>query len=334
MSAALRDAVGSRHHRDWPMHLVLIAILCIELFPLYMMLQVSMKDNASFIQNPWLPQPPYVVTEVRRAPVAGQPDLVNIRTATWTEVMRGITPALVPDPALISAEKHFDLGVYRVGNLVKGVKIVGPYVANTVFVALTGTFLSLSLAILGAYFFARYRMPFAGVLWGAFMLLMLLPGVANIVPLFTLLKDLGLLNTLSALIIVGIAGGQVFNIFVLRNFIEDLPKDLFEAAEMDGASHLQQIKTVVLPLAAPIVGTLAILAFLGKWNDFLLPLIVLRDKELFTLGVGLIYLDGEYVKQWGQIMAAYFIASIPLIIIFLFCMRLFVRGLSAGAVKG
>ena len=126
----------------------------------------------------------------------------------------------------------------------------------------------------------------------------------------------------------------MFNLFVLRNFIEDLPKDLFEAAEMDGASHFNQILNVVIPMSGPIIGTLAILSFLGKWNEFLLPLIVLRDKELFTLGVGLIYLDGEYVKQWGQIMAAYFIASIPLIIIFLFCMRLFVRGLSAGAIKG
>jgi len=163
---------------------------------------------------------------------------------------------------------------------------------------------------------------------------MLLPGVANIVPLFMLLRDLGLLNSLWALIVVGIAGGQVFNIFVLRNFIEDLPKDLFEAAEMDGASHLQQIRTVVLPLAAPIIGTLAILSFLQLWNEFLLPLIILRDKELFTLGVGLIYLDGEYVKNWGQIMAAYFVAAVPLIVIFLFTMRLFVKGLSAGAIKG
>jgi ABC-type glycerol-3-phosphate transport system permease component len=135
-------------------------------------------------------------------------------------------------------------------------------------------------------------------------------------------------------VIVAVAGGQVFNIFVLRNFIEDIPKDLFESAEMDGASHLQQIVTIVIPLSAPIIGTLSILSFLGIWNDFLLPLIVLRDRELFTLGVGLIYLDGEYVKQWGQIMAAYFLAAIPLIVIFLFCMRLFIRGLSQGAIKG
>ncbi|MEZ0299390.1 MAG: carbohydrate ABC transporter permease, partial [Candidatus Methylacidiphilales bacterium] len=87
-------------------------------------------------------------------------------------------------------------------------------------------------------------------------------------------------------------------------------------------------------MSAPIIGTLAILMFLGKWNDFMLPLIVLRDKELFTLGVGLIYLNGEYVKQWGRIMAAFLIASMPLIIMFLFTMKLFVRGLSGGAVKG
>ncbi len=212
--------------------------------------------------------------------------------------------------------------------------LVLPYVANTVFVAVTGTVLGLIFSILGAYFFARYRMPFSGFLWSAFLILMLMPGVANIVPLFSLLQSLNLLNTLWALVILGIAGVQVFNIYVLRNFIEEIPSDLFEAAEMDGASHLHQIVNVVIPMSGPIIGTLAILSFLGKWNDFLMPLIVLRDKELFTLGVGLIYLDGEYVKQWGKIMAAFFLSSLPLIIIFMFTMKLFVRGLSAGAVKG
>jgi ABC-type glycerol-3-phosphate transport system permease component len=248
-----------------------------------MMWQISFKDNAGFIQNPWFPSNPL----------------------TW----------------------QWD-------NYVFAAKLILPYVANTVFVAVSGTVISLALALCGAYFFARYKMPFSGVLWSAFMVLMLLPGIANIVPLFSLLKDLSLLNTLYALIVVGVAGGQVFNIFVLRGFIEDIPKDLFEAAEMDGAGHFQQIVNIVVPMSGSIIGTLAILAFLGKWNEFLLPLIVLRDKELFTLGVGLIYLDGEYVKQWGQIMAAYFLAAIPLIILFLFTMRLFVKGLSQGAIKG
>ncbi|MEZ5275792.1 MAG: carbohydrate ABC transporter permease [Opitutaceae bacterium] len=283
MSSETIRTVGSHKQKDWPKHLVILAVLAIELLPFYMMVQISFKDNTTFNLNPWFP--------------------TNPSTWVWS-------------------------------NWTYGIQLIGPYIANTVFVAVTTTVCMLFLAIMAAYFFARYKMPFATVLWSAFIVLMLMPGVANIVPLFSLLKSLSLLNTLWALIIVGISGGQVFNLFVLRNFIEDLPKDLFEAAEMDGASHFQQIINIVIPMSGPIIGTLAILAFLQNWNDFLLPLIILRDKELFTLGVGLIYLDGEYVKQWGKIMAAFFIASIPLIIIFLFTMKLFVRGLSAGAIKG
>lgn len=283
MSAVLVHASGARSGRDWPKHAVVAALLAVELFPLYMMFQVSFKDNAAFITNPWLPSAP----------------------GTW----------------------HWE-------NWVFAVKLVGPYIANTLLVAGAGTILTLLLAILAAYFFARYHMPFSGLLWALFMMLMLLPAVANIVPLFMLLRELSLLNTLWALIVVGVSVGQAFNIFVLRSFVEDLPKDLFEAAEMDGASHWEQIRHIVIPMSAPIIGTLAILSFLNKWNEFLLPLIVLRDKSLFTLGVGLIYLDGEYVKQWGPIMAAYFVAALPLIVLFLFTMRLFVRGLSQGAIKG
>jgi ABC-type glycerol-3-phosphate transport system permease component len=219
-------------------------------------------------------------------------------------------------------------------NWAYGIKLITPYIANTLLVAGGATLGTVVLALLASYFFARYKMPWSGVLWSAFLVLMLMPSVANIVPLFSLLKSMHLLNTLTALILVGIAGAQVFNIFVLRNFVEDLPKDLFEAAEMDGATHLQQLRNVVIPMSMPIIGTLSILSFIRHWNEFLLPLIILRDQERFTLGVGLIYVDGEYVKQWGQIMAAYCIASVPLIIIFIFTMRLFVRGLSQGAIKG
>lgn len=319
-----------RHRRLWPNHLVIWGLLVVELFPLYMMLQISFKDNASFLQNPWLPSAPFSVTE-SFAPAPGAAPTVRTRTASWTEVFAGAKPS---DPNAVVAEKRFDLSVYHFSNWRFGVKLIGPFIANTVFVAVSGTLATVGLAVLGAYFFARYRMPLSGVLWSAFLVLMLLPSVVNLVPLFMQLKQFSLLNTLTALIVVGVASGQAFNMLVLRGFIEDLPKDLFEAAEIDGAGHFQQIIHIVIPMAGSIIGTLAILAFLGKWNDFLLPLIVLRDKELFTLGVGLIYLDGEYVKQWGQIMAAYFIAAIPLIVLFLFCMRLFVRGLSAGAIKG
>ena len=225
-------------------------------------------------------------------------------------------------------------GQWHWANYLSGCALILPSVANTVFVSVTTSVLGLFLALMASYFFARYKMPFANVLWGALLVLMLMPSVANIVPLFNLLKSFHLLNTLWALIVVGTAGAQVVNIFILRNFIEDLPRDLFEAAEIDGATHFQQLLNVVIPMSGPILGTLFILLFLNTWNDFLIPLIVLRDPKLFTLGVQLIYLDGEYVKDWGKIMAAYFVASIPLIVIFLFMMKLFVRGLASGAVKG
>ena len=268
---------------DGPKHAVLWALILIEVFPLYVMLQVSLKDNAAFLRDPWLPTAP----------------------AQWLWE-----------------------------NWLFGLRLVGPYLANTLFVAVSGTVGTLTCALLGAYFFARHRLPFGNVLWAVFMVLMMLPTVANLVPLFSLLKELSLLNTLWALILVGMAGAQAFNLFVLRNFIAEIPRDLFEAAEIDGAGHFAQLRHIVIPMSASILGTLAILAFLQKWNEFLLPLVILRDKQLFTLGVGLIYLDGEYVKHWGRIMAAYFIASLPLIALFLFTMRLFVRGLSQGAIKG
>ena len=145
------------------MHIAVWIIMLIELFPLYMMLQISFKDNAEFLQNPWLP-----------SAISG-----------W----------------------HWE-------NWAFGFKLILPYVANTVFVAVAGTAIGLGFAVMGAYFFARYKMPFSGVLWSAFLLLMLMPGVANIVPLFALLKSLNLLNTLWALVILGVSGVQVFNIYV------------------------------------------------------------------------------------------------------------------------
>lgn len=213
-------------------------------------------------------------------------------------------------------------------------KMVGGYIFNTIFVAVTSIVLTFVLTLNAAFFFARFKMPGRNFFWYFFLVLMLMPGIANLIPLFILLKNLNLLNTFYALIIVNMAGGQVVQIYILRNFIEDIPQDLFDAAEVDGATLLQQVYTIVLPMSGSILSTLGILQFIGIWNNYILPMIVLRDDRMLTLAVGLVRMDSEYVKEWGPLMAGYTIASIPMILIFLFTMRLFVKGLSSGAVKG
>ena len=230
-------------------------------------------------------------------------------------------------PALLAGPLHWE-------NWQKAWELVTPTVANSLFVSCSSTLFTLVFALCGAYFFARYRMPLSTFLWNAILLLMMMPAIANLVPLFNLLRDLNLLNTLFALIVVGISGGQIFAIFTLRQFVSDIPQDLFEAAEIDGANHFQQMRNIVLPLSGPILGTVGVMHFIGSWNDFVLPLIVMRDHARLPVMVQLIRMAGEYIKLWGPLMAGYAIASIPIILLFVLSMKLFIKGLTEGAVKG
>ena len=213
-------------------------------------------------------------------------------------------------------------------------EMITPTLANSIFISVLSTGLMIGLALMGAYFFARQRMPMSGFLWNAILILMMMPMIANMVPLFRLLKDLSLLNTLTALIQAGAAQGQIFAIFMLREFIADIPQDLYEAADIDGASHFAQLRTIVLPLSAPILGTVGVMHFMVAWNDFVLPLIIMRDHARLPVMVQLIRMVGEYIKLWGPLMAGYALAAIPIILLFMFSMKFFVRGMTDGAVKG
>jgi ABC-type glycerol-3-phosphate transport system permease component len=225
-------------------------------------------------------------------------------------------------------------GPLHAENYLQGWDTVGAAIPNTIFLCVVTTGVTLTVAVLAAYAFGRFRFPGSNLLFAAFMLLMLMPGVANMVPLFVLLKNMSLLNTYTALILTGVSGGQVFNIYILKNYIEETPETLFEAAEIDGAGPLRQIWSVVVPMNGSILATLACLSFIQVWNNFLLPLILIRDPERLPIAVALFRLEAAYVREWGPTMAAYAIASIPLVILFVFTMRFFIRGVAAGAVKG
>jgi len=220
-------------------------------------------------------------------------------------------------------------------NWVEGWETVKNYIANSIVTSVGAVAIGLTIAIMASYVVARYNFPGKNIFYYGLIASMFLPGsAATLVTLFTLLDTLHLVNSLWALVICGAVGGQVVAVFILRQFIEEIPKELFESAQIDGAGHLQQIRHIVLPMSGSILGTLAILQFLGVWNELMLPLVIMRDDQMRTVPVGLMMLDGEYVKRWGPLMAGYAIASIPLIILFLFTMRFFVKGLAAGAVKG
>ena len=224
---------------------------------------------------------------------------------------------------------------WHLENWDKGWSVVQNYIANSVLTSVGAVSLCLVMAILTAYVIARYRFWGRSIVYYTIIASMFLPGTAaTLVTMFTLLRSMNLVNSLWALVIVGSVGGQVVCVFILRQFIEDIPMSLFESAEIDGAGVLQQIWHIVVPLSGSILSTLAIMQFLGNWNQLMLPLVIMRDDELLTVPVGLMRLQGEYVKEWGQLMAGYAISSIPLVLLFLFTMRLFVRGIAAGAIKG
>lgn len=312
-------------------HAFIWGVLCFAFFPLYITYNISVKNNKQFNKSPFTILNPVGIFQTFEM-VPAQLDAYDPKsvTAARDALETGLQPG---DPNWPMVRKSTP-ATWHWENWHKGWDTVSGYIFNTIFVAVTAVFCSLCFSLSTAFFFARYRMPFNKFLWYFFLILMLMPGVANLIPLFILLRNLNLLNTLWALVVVGISGGQVIQIYVLRNFIEEIPQDLFDASEIDGASPFQQVLTIVVPLSGSILSTLAILQFLGVWNNFILPFIVIRDDSLLTLAAGLVKLDGEYVKHWGELMAGYSIASLPLVIIFLFTMRLFVKGITAGAVKG
>ena len=312
-------------------HIFILSVLVFAFFPLYVTFAISVKNNKQFNNEPFGPLALSGLLETFEHRPA-QLEAYDPKEVVLAQeaLAAGLTPTHPDWPQVRLSTKD----TWHWENWAVAWDTVGTYIFNTIVVAVTAVVLALCCSTAAGFFFARYRMPGTTFLWYFFLVLMLMPGVANLVPLFILLRDMNLINSLLALIILGISGAQVVQIFILRNFIEEIPQDMFDAADVDGASPFRQVLYIVLPMSGSVISTLAILQFISVWNDFLLPFIIIRDDALLTLAAGLIKLDGEYVKQWGEMMAGYSIASLPLVLIFLFTMRLFVRGIAAGAVKG
>jgi len=152
------------------------------------------------------------------------------------------------------------------------------------------------------------------------------------VPLFLLLKQLGLVNTYGGVIVP--AAASIFGIFLVRQYALSIPSELLEAARIDGANEFRIFRSVIVPVLKPIIVTLAVFTLLGTWNDFMWPLIVLSDKDLYTLPVALASLSREHVQDNELMMAGSVVTTLPVLVVFLTLQRYYIEGLMAGSVKG
>jgi ABC-type glycerol-3-phosphate transport system permease component len=209
------------------------------------------------------------------------------------------------------------------------------YVVNSLIYSLASVIGVVFLSSLSGYVFARHQFPGKELIYVAILALLMVPGVLTLIPAFVLVRDLGLTNTPWVLILPWTAGGQVFGILLCRSYFATLPQELFDAAKVDGASELQQYARIALPLSWPILVTLAIMHLVSTYNDFIWPLLTISNPKLQVVTVGLTQFTTEFgTVNWGPRMASYAVASIPLVLLFTFGMRYYVRGLTSGAIKG
>jgi ABC-type glycerol-3-phosphate transport system permease component len=213
---------------------------------------------------------------------------------------------------------------------------VSRYMVNSISVTAISVVAVLLFASLAGYVFARYRFPGSEILFMTVMLVMMVPAILNMLPVFVTLRDVGLLDTHLALIVVYVSQGQVLGVYIFRNFFISIPDELLDAAEIDGAGDLLTLWRVIVPLSKPIIFTVAVMSTLTFWNEYIWPLIILSSQRLWTITLGLVVFESRYagMAAWGPLFSGYVIASVPLILLFAFSMKYFVAGLTAGAVKG
>jgi multiple sugar transport system permease protein len=208
----------------------------------------------------------------------------------------------------------------------------GQYLLNTLFIALTVTFIVVTTSGLAAYAFARLRFKGRDLLFLVYLSTLMVPGQVTIIPLFILMRNLGWIDTFQGLIIP--QAFSAFGTFLLRQFFLTIPYELEDAARIDGASRLRCFYQIVVPLAAPALATLAVFSFLYQWNNLLWPLIMSSSDATFPIAVGLRNFQGQFANVWNLLMAAATMATIPVIAVYMFTQRWFVKGIVISGFGG
>lgn len=241
-----------------------------------------------------------------------------------------ITPELTsPRPTLFP--RSFTLEHYR--NLFTQVNFMR-YLGNSLWVAVASTVVTVILGALGGYSLFRCRYPGRKAISSNLLLVYVFPRILLVIPLFVIFARIGLIDTLTALIILNVTTNAPLSVWTLRAFFTAVPLELEDAALVDGANRLQVLFRVFFPVVAPGIGSLALSSFLLSWTEYLYASTFIMSTELKTIPVGMSLFLDQYFIDWGMLMASSVVVAIPPVILFAFIGRYYVKGLSAGAVKG
>lgn len=255
--------------------------------------------------------------------------LVTLMPLLWMVSVSFMAPgeaATFPPPLLPSSPT---LDNYSTLFLTYG---IGRYFGNSLLLAALATMLALIFVVPAGYAFAKLRFTGRDAVFRTLVAALVVPGQVGMLPLFLELKAMGLVNSYAGALVPWLAG--IFGIFLVRQYCLSLPDEMLEAARIDGASEMRIFRVIVLPALAPVVVTLALFVFLGSWNDFMWPLIILTDQNLYTLPVALASLSREHVQDNELMMAGSVVTTLPVLILFLSLQRFYMSGLLSGSVKG
>jgi multiple sugar transport system permease protein len=208
------------------------------------------------------------------------------------------------------------------------------YLKNTVIITFFRMIAEVFVSALVAYGFARFDFPGKNIWFMILLSTIMLPGEITMIPVFIMFSKLGWINTFKPLIIPAFFGGQAVFVFLLRQFFLTIPRELEEAALIDGATRFQIFYKIFLPLSKPALITIALFSFQGSWNDLLGPLMYLNDSSKFTLQLGLAMFNGMTKVEWGPLMAASLLVLLPTLILFFSLQKYFVEGISITGIKG
>jgi multiple sugar transport system permease protein len=205
------------------------------------------------------------------------------------------------------------------------------YIFNSAILSVAVTAISLVINSMAGYAFAKFAFRWRDGIFKLLLTAMIIPAQVTMLPLFLLLNKLGLINTYAGIIIPGLA--SIFGIFLIRQYASSISDSLLDAARIDGASDFRIYWSLVLPLCKPVLITLAIFTFMGTWNDFLWPLIVMTDDAMYTLPVALASLSGEHVQDTELMMAGAVITVLPVVVVFIALQKYYIEGIMAGGIK-